>query len=212
MPHNLYILSGQPQGKKKTLNETQALQPYITAATGIDISPQMLETYTHRMSEAAIPAKGLIADFASGETTDTEAEAEIGRDFDIAVVGLGFHHFEDPEGCLRRLGGRMGKGGVVVVVDWEVDGHHHHHEGGKQGHGHGQQAHQHKEMETETPEWKQIKHTIKHNGFDEEGLKLMFEAAGLRGFGFLRLEEMFVLEMNGKRVEKKGFVARGYVA
>lgn len=39
------------------------------------------------------------------------------KDFDICIVGLGFHHFENFVRCLEILSERVKKGGVVGIVD-----------------------------------------------------------------------------------------------
>jgi hypothetical protein len=39
-------------------------------------------------------------------------------DFDIAAVGLGFHHFDDPALAARRLAARLSVGGVLVIIDF----------------------------------------------------------------------------------------------
>lgn len=38
--------------------------------------------------------------------------------FDIAAVGLGFHHFDDPELAAKRLAERLRPGGVLVILDF----------------------------------------------------------------------------------------------
>jgi SAM-dependent methyltransferase len=38
--------------------------------------------------------------------------------FDLAVVGLGFHHFDDPNLAARRLAARLKPGGVLVILDF----------------------------------------------------------------------------------------------
>ena len=38
--------------------------------------------------------------------------------FDIAAVGLGFHHFDDPELAACRLVERLRPGGVLVILDF----------------------------------------------------------------------------------------------
>jgi hypothetical protein len=40
-------------------------------------------------------------------------------------------------------------------------------------------------------------------------MKAFFEGAGFTDFGFVVLEEVFVMEMNGKEVRKTGFIAKG---
>lgn len=39
-------------------------------------------------------------------------------DFDIAAVGMGFHHFDDPALAAKRLAGRLKKGGVLMIIDF----------------------------------------------------------------------------------------------
>lgn len=39
-------------------------------------------------------------------------------DFDIAAVGLGFHHFDDPSLAARRLAERLKTGGVLMILDF----------------------------------------------------------------------------------------------
>jgi len=47
--------------------------------------------------------------------------AEIGGEhfnqFDVCIVGLGFHHFENYSHCLRMLSERVKSGGVVGIID-----------------------------------------------------------------------------------------------
>ena len=38
--------------------------------------------------------------------------------FDVAAVGLGFHHFDDPALAAQRLAGRLKTGGVLVILDF----------------------------------------------------------------------------------------------
>jgi SAM-dependent methyltransferase len=38
--------------------------------------------------------------------------------FDIAAVGLGFHHFDDPALAARRLAERLKTGGVLMILDF----------------------------------------------------------------------------------------------
>lgn len=102
-------------------------------------------------------------------------------------------------------------GGVVVIVDWLPSGsgdHQHGHDHGS-GHEHGHGNVHESKQDGDTKEWQTLKKTIKHNGFTEEDMKGIFEAAGLKDFGFVVLEEVFVLEMNGKEVKKTGFIAKG---
>ncbi|KAJ0296164.1 hypothetical protein COL516b_011916 [Colletotrichum fioriniae] len=74
------------------------------------------------------------------------------RDFDVAGVGLGFHHFEDPELSARRLVERLRPGGVFIILDFLP----------------------HEKMDHALP----AAHTVMHHGFSEERMRAIFEQAG----------------------------------
>ena len=59
---------------------------------------------------------------------------------------------------------------------------------------------------------KPMRHTIAHDGFDEEKMRSLFEEAGLRDFGFVELDEPLTLFFGGRSVEKTAFMARGRIA
>ena len=111
---------------------TRALLPYVSHIQGIDVSDGMVAEYNSR-SEAAGTTKiasaiqgNLLGDepyitkvSSSGETersTAIDSDASL-QDFDAAVVGLGFHHFSDYVGSLRKLAQRVKPGGVVGIID-----------------------------------------------------------------------------------------------
>lgn len=39
------------------------------------------------------------------------------NDFDVCIVGMGFHHFENYASCIQRLSERVKPGGVVGIID-----------------------------------------------------------------------------------------------
>ncbi|KXH69450.1 methyltransferase domain-containing protein [Colletotrichum salicis] len=84
------------------------------------------------------------------------------RDFDVAGVGLGFHHFEDPELSARRLVERLRPGGVFIILDFLP----------------------HEKMDHALP----AAHTVMHHGFSEERMRSIFEQAGAGGD--FRMEEL----------------------
>ena len=106
---------------------TRALLPYVSHIQGIDVSDGMVEEYNSR-SEAAGTTKvasamqgNLLGDEPyvtgpSGKRTDTESDPSL-NGFDAAVVGLGFHHFTDYAGSLKKLAQRVKPGGVVGIID-----------------------------------------------------------------------------------------------
>lgn len=105
--------------------------------------------------------------------------------FDIAVIGLGFHHFENPGLAIKRLAERLKPGeGVLVIVDFLPFS--------KDDHGAGG-AH----------------HTIKTHGFNEADMAKMYKEAGLEAFGFEVLSEPAVMEFESGTKERDVFIAKG---
>ncbi|KAI5242989.1 S-adenosyl-L-methionine-dependent methyltransferase [Aureobasidium subglaciale] len=183
---------------------TRALSNHITHATGLDISPAMLEQYTTLLSSShpSLQISTAVADFCSCFPDHALSDPE-SNNFNIAGVALGFHHFSSPATCLSNLYFHLSPSGVLFVIDW-LPNH-------VKPSEHMGSAHLHPEsvQEEETEEWKKMKRTIKTNGFEEKDMRKLFEGAGFEDFGFVVLEEKFVLEMNGKKVEKTGFIAKG---
>lgn len=164
----------------------------------------MLEQYTTLLSSShpSLHLNTAIADFCS-ENTDPAISGPEFYDFDVAGVALGFHHFNNPALCISNLASRLKKGGVLFIVDWlpkDVKSSEH------IGHEH---AHPDTHSKEDTEEWKKMQKTIKTNGFSETDMRGFFEGAGFEEFGFVVLEERFVLLMNGKEVKKTGFIAKG---
>jgi SAM-dependent methyltransferase len=131
--------------------------------------------------------------------------------FDLAVVGLGFHHFDDPDLAAKRLAARLKPGGVLMIIDFlphaphgsgaEGGGHdHHHHHHHHQGDGH-----QGADIEVATDE-KALK-TVTHHGFSEERIREVFVGAGT-GKDFV-LEDMGQVKFGEKHGKRTLFLARG---
>lgn len=105
--------------------------------------------------------------------------------FDVAAVGLGFHHFADPDLAARQLASRLRPGGVLFVVDFL--------------------PHEHHDVPAHAG--------VAHHGFSEERVRAIFEGAGV-GKGFA-LEEMGngVVFHNvggeGREMKRRVFIARG---
>lgn len=146
----------------------------------------MIATYNSRMNDSNISnATASLGDLVTADPSPPLSDPKSPRDYDIAAVGLGFHHFENPELCIGRLVERLKpETGVCLIIDWLPE-----------THGDGAMDH--------------MKHTIKYHGFDEKRMREIFEGAGLVDFGFVVLDEPLVLEMKGKKVEKTAFLARG---
>ncbi|KFZ16513.1 hypothetical protein V501_02178 [Pseudogymnoascus sp. VKM F-4519 (FW-2642)] len=140
-------------------------------------------------------------------------------EFDLAVVGLGFHHFDDVGLAARRLGERLKKGGALVILDFlpheDVHGHSHgghgHSHGHRHGHGHGGHSHEEKEGAAEgKKEETKVAETVMHMGFSKEEVQKLFEQAGVGlDFGYEVLGKGVVIGPEEKRMKREVFIARG---
>lgn len=206
---------------------TRALLPYITEAKGIDLSEGMVAAYNERMSTESLPshmttppsaAEGNL--FAREPTPSLSEEGY--SDFDVAAVGLGFHHFENPALSVQRLAERLRPGGVVFIIDLlppsedpnstgDFVAHHRAH---GHGHGHGHShAHDHGTEHAEpAPELdqnaKDILASIHQDGFTSADMELLFSNAGLVDFGYVTLEEPLHMEMLGHQAVRTPFFAK----
>lgn len=165
----------------------------------MDISEGMVTEYSTRMQRDGITADGVVGNLLA---EDVDAALGAYKGYDVAAVGLGFHHFSDSERCLRRLADRVTEGGVVLILDWLPSS------GGGHGHGHGHGEEGGKDGEDE---FKHMRHTIAHNGFDEDGMRELYQRAGLSAFKFVEMAEPVTLVMAEREVKKMPFLARGHV-
>lgn len=132
-------------------------------------------------------------------------------DFDMACVGLGFHHFDDPSLAAKRLVSRLKSGGVLMIIDFlphgnrpDTDVHHHH----GLGHGH-KHEHAHGQRDNKE-EHKTALKTVTHHGFSEERIREIFIEAGAgKDFAIDRMGEVTMGMRHGKR---DLFLARGMKA
>jgi len=111
------------------------------------------------------------------------------QDFDVATVGLGFHHFDDPDLAAQRLAARLRPGGVLLILDFLVHGHDDPHN---------------------IPSAAAA--TVMHHGFSEERIKSVFEGAGVGGdFGLVEIGTITHGhgDAEGKKAVKRVFLARG---
>ena len=110
----------------------QALRPFIMSCLGIDVSPNMVSTFNSRASDQGLDtltwhavvgnlfdAEPYVVDDESGEKINGRdfLDDPKFKDFDVCIVGLGFHHFDNFVRCLRILSERVKKGGIVGIVD-----------------------------------------------------------------------------------------------
>lgn len=163
-----------------------ALGPYVDSILGIDLSPKMVERYNQLAATSPVPSMRKARAVEGNLLVDPEPSTELNTpdffNFDVAAIGLGLHHFPDPEKAIERLAQRLGKGGVLLLVDF---------------------------VEEDRPwEPSHADHTIHKHGFSEMELKGLMEKHGLGGFGWKELPERLELRLH----EDKPFIKRGFLA
>ena len=159
-------------------------------------------------------AHAVVGDLIGPEEPAAELSGPEFYNFDVAAIGLGFHHFEDPPLAVKRLGERLkAETGVLIIVDFLPFEHnpdaaaaaqHNHGHGGEQ-HTH---SHSHDQHGTQQPV-RSAQHTIKHNGFTSAGIQRLFASAGLtEDFAFDVLPEPAVFDFPEGRKERTLFIAK----
>ena len=165
--------------------------------------------------------KAIEADLLSASATSNSIEAVSDDNFDLAVVGLGFHHFHNPVYALKVLKEKVKVGGVVGIVDFlpfpsAATGHGHDHSH-KHSHAanHDERGQSHSDQEQKgkgnivNAFPSEALPTIKTHGFSKEDMARLFAEAGLEdpGFAVMRGEvEMFV-GADERRVVRTVFLA-----
>ncbi|KAL2758353.1 hypothetical protein ACRALDRAFT_1068705 [Sodiomyces alcalophilus JCM 7366] len=196
---------------------SRALAQYTTQCTGIDISENMVAVYNTRAENQGLSEDEMRAYHGNLIDPADPAPAAFAdprfRDFDVAAVGLGFHHMDDPEYAARQLAARLRPGGVFFIIDFlphaPVGGHGHSH-----GHGHAH-GHDHSHGHEHGAGHKHsAADAIKHHGFSEERARAIFEAAGVgQDFVFEELGSGVVFRgrpgKEGETLRRKVFLARG---
>ncbi|KAF2859403.1 S-adenosyl-L-methionine-dependent methyltransferase [Piedraia hortae CBS 480.64] len=172
---------------------TDALGSWVSEIRGIDLSERMVDAYNRAAQSAGLStdcAQAVVGDLISDAQPGPELQGKEFWNFDVAAVGLGFHHFEDPPRALARLSARLKpKSGVLIIVDFLPFDISPDQKGMVMG----------QEMDK----------TIKHSGFTEGDMKTLFEKAGLKDFKFSVVKEQAVLEMEDGTHRRTIFIARG---
>nr|POE56186.1 putative methyltransferase c1347.09 [Quercus suber] len=167
---------------------TRALGSYVTTVRGIDLSQNMVAKFNETARSAGMPedqVKAEYGDFCVEQLPEPFASSPEWRDFDLAAVLVGFHHFEHPALAIRNLATTLKPGsGTLVVIDilpFQPD---------------------------HVPAHMQP--TIQHHGFSEEDMRKLMTEAGLTGFEFEVLEEPIeFVRKEGTKKQMKLFVAKG---
>ncbi|KXX77215.1 putative methyltransferase YcgJ [Madurella mycetomatis] len=168
---------------------SRALAPYVSQCVGIDLSEGMVAAYNARTENQGIPFSEMRAHqgnlcVPSDPNPPAFASAEF-FDFDVAAVGLGFHHFDDPVLAARRLAARLKTGGVLVILDFLP---------------HGELDPSHASSSTVT-----------HHGFSVEQIQRIYEEAGVgKDFALETVGVVFFQGMADRsEMKRKIFIARG---
>ncbi|RFN50040.1 2-heptaprenyl- -naphthoquinone [Fusarium flagelliforme] len=142
---------------------SRVLAQHINEAIGIDLSEDMVGVYNAQAQDQGSSRQAYQGNLA--DPTDASpapfADAKF-FDFDVAGVGLGFHHFDKPDLASKRLAERLKPGGVLFIIDFVA----------------------HKIDPKDA-----AKRGIAHHGFSEGQIKDMFEDAGLTDFVYQELPE-----------------------
>lgn len=146
-------------------------------------------------------ASAIVGDLFANTVSPTISGPEY-QNFDIAVIALGFHHFEDPALAVKRIAERLKPGvGTLLILDFLPS------KKGDPAHTHHPTASQQSSQSNDP--MAAMRHTIKHDGFDSEMMCKLYEAAGMEFFGFDVLEAPFVMEFQDGTVHRTGFLANG---
>lgn len=170
---------------------TDILQGHATEFVGIDISQNMVKTYNQRFqdhSSEAFVGDLLVPDNGGAQGGTESVSGSRFFDFDLVVVGYGFHHFENLEPATSRLVSRLRPGGVFLIVDFVT----------------------HAKIEDNVP----ANRITAHLGFGEEDVKSIFGTAGLVDVGVVEMEGTIEMKKPGAGDDEPGhkrkvFLGRG---
>lgn len=155
----------------------------------------MVDEYNRRASEAGLSHfHAVLGNLCGTEGVAEELKNESLYGFDIAAIGMGFHHFEHLQLSIDRLVERLRPGGVLFIVDL-VDRHGDQTITGEEGKG--------------DDFMKEAARTVPHkHGFTREQMKRMYDAAGCQDFDFVETERPATMGEGEASWEKKVFIAK----
>lgn len=154
---------------------THALAGKATEYIGVDISENMVKAYNLRFNpepptdatatrssddvmDESLNAQAVVGNLLAESGTPESLDGAKFHDFDLVVIGGGYHHFADLTRATARLVARLKPGGVLLVLDFAT-------------HGLGESEKNHPAASM-----------IAHHGFNEQQLQGFFEGAGLIDF------------------------------
>ncbi|KAF9773202.1 hypothetical protein IL306_009025 [Fusarium sp. DS 682] len=145
------------------LSRARVLAQHTSEAIGIDLSEEMVGVYNAQAQSQGSSRQAYQGNLADPKDPSPAAFADSKFfSFDVAGVGLGFHHFDKPDLASKKLAERLNPGGVLFIIDFvahKID-----------------------------PKDAALR-GITHHGFTEDEIKEMFEDAGLTEFAYKELPE-----------------------
>lgn len=170
----------------------QAFAPYVTQCVGIDLSENMVAEYNKSVVNQGIRSSEMHAVIGNLLSPSDPSPASLSSpeffNFDIAAVGVGFHHFDDPVFAAKQLVARLKPGGILFIIDFLP----------------------HPKMDLYNSP---ATHTVVHLGFSEEDVRRMFDEAGVGGdFRYVIVGKEIVFthaKEEGKSIVRSVFMARG---
>ncbi|HWD58083.1 MAG TPA: methyltransferase domain-containing protein [Stellaceae bacterium] len=113
----LIVAAGRPGPEDRVLDVAcggglvaRAFAPHVAHATGIDVTPAMLDTARHAAAENRLAN-------TSWEQGDVTTLPYADGAFTIVATRFSFHHFLDPLAVLKEMVRVCAPGGRIVVVD-----------------------------------------------------------------------------------------------
>lgn len=169
---------------------THALAGRASEYVGIDLSENMVKAYNLRFNPESetdnegeqLNAHAVVGNLLVPDDSNLSSFQDSKyQDFDLVVVGMGYHHFSDLPLTTARLTDRLKPGGVFLIVDFISH-------------------------PPETDRKHPAAHTVAHHGFNEERVKEIFEGAGLKDFEMRVWPEKVIL----RNIEPRDmFLAKG---
>ncbi|KAI9887453.1 MAG: hypothetical protein M1823_000711 [Watsoniomyces obsoletus] len=166
---------------------SRAFAPFATKIRGIDISAKMVERYNESANHQGLypdEMSAVVGDLFDPTGPPPCIPGPEYFEFDLAVVGLGLHHFEDPQLAIKRLVERVKLGtGVLLIIDFSPHGF----------------------ISGEAAE-----RTVAHQGFGEIEMMNMMKQAGCEDVRSVVLGKGVTVGHDGvKKYERSVFMCRG---
>jgi SAM-dependent methyltransferase len=106
---------------------SRAFLDQVDLIRGVDISANMVDAYNSAAKEDRISEDHMVAirgDIiaSDGENFSARLQEEEFFDFDVIILSMALHHMAYPEALLAKLVERLRSDGVLVIIDWKMEG------------------------------------------------------------------------------------------